>query len=154
MIRLPKKIKFSRFIKQVHLPVTYDLSENLKIIAMGHGCTNADDSRQFIKYSPRIKYVELKILSRQKCLRVYPFLQFINSVFCAISVGNEQKMIYMGDSGSPAVKASDQTLVGIVSFGPKGKLKAHYFLNFISYNITLFQIKWMRLRDSKVFIRT
>lgn len=92
---------------------------------MGHGCTNADDNRQFIKYSPRIKYVELKILSRQKCLRVYPFLQFNTSVFCAISDGNEQKMIYMGDSGSPAVKASDQTLVGIVSFGPKGKLKAH-----------------------------
>lgn len=121
---------------------------------MGHGLTNVDDSRQFINYSPRIKYVELKIISRQKCLRAYPFLQFINSVFCAISDENEPKMIYMGDSGSPAVKASDQTLVGIVSFGPKGKLKAHYFLNFISYNITWFQAIQMHRRDSKVFIRT
>lgn len=108
LIKLPKSVKFSTFVRPISLPITCNSNESKNAIIMGHGLTNEKSKR----LPEVLQYASLKTLSMAECKQIFPFLILRKSVLCAS--GEKGQSICTGDSGSPLV--SENILIGISSF--------------------------------------
>lgn len=79
-------------MQPVEMPCICDSTEDIEVIAMGHGETKID------KFSPQLKFATLRTVSLKKCRRTFPMLLFRKSVICASNDVRKQS-IYYGDSG-------------------------------------------------------
>lgn len=108
LIKLPKSVEFSAFVRPISLPITCNSNERKKAIVMGHGLTSETSRR----LPDVLQYASLKTLSMAECKQTFPFLILRKSVICAF--GESGQSVCTGDSGSPLV--SENILIGISSF--------------------------------------
>lgn len=109
LIHLPKKVKFLSEIRPVRMPRTCDSTENIEVIAMGHGSMKIGGS-----FASELQFANLKTLSIKECRKALPVILFRTSVICASNTARNQT-VFDGDSGGPLIR-SDGTLIGITSF--------------------------------------
>lgn len=111
LIKLYRKPVLSEFIQPIQFPSICNSSmDNVESIVMGHGVA----SKESDKLASILQYAELKIIPRWSCIKNYPFTLFRHSVICAVS--ELKQSACKGDSGSPLVRLSDNTLIGVTSF--------------------------------------
>lgn len=112
LIRLPSKVKFTKFIKPVNMPMTCEQypEQGMDVIAMGNGVT-ADNAT----ISHQVLFAELTTLPLNICRSEFPIILLRKSILCAYN-NIDLQSICRGDSGGPLVAELDDVLVGITSF--------------------------------------
>lgn len=130
LIRLPHKVKFSKYIQPVTLPKVCKSTEGIDTLVMGNGATSDSTS-----VSPELSFAFLQTLSVSECQNSFPGMSKRKSIICARNAVNDQS-ICKGDSGGPLVTRSDGILIGVSSFVHKGKNEMNeiHDLNYHSIN--------------------
>lgn len=117
LLRLPQKVKFSKYIQAVNLPKKCEKTDNVDAIAVGHGKTS-DAGRT----SMLLKYAELKTIPLEDCSDLFPIFQYFDSYICAQNDRDIYQSVCNGDSGGPLVTKADKKLIGVADFVVKSKL--------------------------------
>lgn len=112
LIKLFRKQRNSPYIKPIQLPTKCEVNENVTALIMGNGLTSSTQ----MSLSEVLKFAFLNTTKRSECLKPFEIPLYARSIICAI--GDEQQSICEGDSGSPLVRARDNVLIGVASFGP------------------------------------
>lgn len=110
LIRLPRKIQFSRTIQPVKLPSACDTFQNQWAVATGFGQTNTTEAGS----PPVLQWTYLYTISNAACSRHFSSIYNRRSVIC--TAGYQNKSICFGDSGGPLVHSTTNTLIGLASF--------------------------------------
>lgn len=121
LIRLPKKVEFSRHIHPVRMPTTCENTEIGDAIAVGY---KIDDS---LFHSSKLQSISMKTLPKNSCGKWFSLFKHRNSIICA-NIQDHQS-VWNGEKGSPLMK--DDTLVGVLSFESRGG--PNRFTNVCSY---------------------
>lgn len=114
LIKLTKPVSFTKTIQPIHFAPECQRNKNINVVAMGFGWTNMTSKKQ----SSTLQHATLRTIPCNEYLDTLGFFIFRTSILCAKSY--KKQSICNGDSGSPLIRKSDNTLVGIVSFGIKG----------------------------------
>lgn len=119
LIQLRYRIEFSAHIQPVRMPTACNAPQHGTAIVMGYGGSTS-----------WLQYAVLHIRQYDIYCNVYKGIEWDDSRICAFDHISHQSTCH-GDSGSPLVTLSDNTLVGILNFGPSGKtvLKSFHFRN-------------------------
>lgn len=112
MIRLPQKVKLSSSIQPVNLPKTCKKSENIDVVAVGHGYTSNESE----DISDQLNYVSLKTIPLSECKEAFPMIGDRKTFVCAKGSEVGKESICGGDSGGPLVTVVDKTLIASASF--------------------------------------
>lgn len=142
LIHLPQKVEILEDIQAVRMPNKCDSTENIEVIAIGHGGTENNST-----FSSQLNFAALKTLPAKECRKALPVILFRKSVICASNDMRKQS-IFDGDSGGPLVRASDGILIGISSF-----LQASKFILVrlgIKYNFLMRLIFVFSFHNSKI----
>lgn len=142
LIHLPQKVEILEDIQAVRMPNRCDSTENIEVIAIGHGGTENSST-----FSSQLNFAALKTLPAKECRKALPVILFRKSVICASNDMRKQS-IFDGDSGGPLVRASDGILIGISSF-----LQASKFILVrlgIKYNFLMRLIFVFSFHNSKI----
>lgn len=111
LVKLPEPVTFNELVQPIPFACSSSSDGGEVAIAIGNGMRSDND-----RLPPsHLQYVELQTISNLSCLKTFPFLVFRKSIVCV--QGEEQRSICDGDSGGPLMLSSDNTLLGIVSFG-------------------------------------
>lgn len=111
LIKLPYQIRFSANIQPARLPTTCDAPQDGTAVAMGYGGSVT-----------QLQYAVLHIRPYNIFCDIYKDIEWDDSRICAFDDIGHQSTCH-GDSGGPLVRRRDNTLVGILNFGPSGKTK-------------------------------
>lgn len=109
---MPYEIGFSAYIQPARMPTTCEAPQLGEAITMGFGRTNTE-----------LKFAVLRIFPQYFC-DMYRGFKWDSSVICAFNSKTKQST-QSGNSGGPLL--FDETLIGVLSFGPSGK---HFFKSF------------------------
>lgn len=127
---------FTTYVQPARLPSKCESVENLDVITMGNGATSDFNTN----ISEQMHFAVMKTLPMHTCRKTFPFLLFRKSVFCAQNEKKDQS-ICSGDSGSPIIRASDGTFIGVTVIGHAGDCESgepQGFTNLYSY------LKWIK----------
>lgn len=140
LVRLPQKIKFSKYIQPVPLPKVCKSTEGIDSLVMGNGATSNSNSL----LDPELSFAFLTTISPSECEKTFPGISFLKSIICAQNAVNGQS-ICKGDSGGPLITRSDGILIGVSSFVHKGKEEMNEMcgLNPINYLFLFFIHRWL-----------
>lgn len=114
-MKLPYEIKFSAKIQPARMPTACEAPQHGAAIAMGYG-----------GWTPQLQYAVMDIRPSDIYCNIYQSIKWDDSLICAFDFISQQSTCY-GDSGSPLITLSDNTLIGILNFGPVGKTIAFSF---------------------------
>jgi len=136
LLKLERPVNFTRTVQPVRLPTAVDQFVDVNVTASGFGLQNTSATT----LAPTLQYANLTTISNSECRSFYGFLTIRRSVICAIGRANQSTC--NGDSGGPLVRSSDNTLIGLTSFGspkgchlgyPQGFTRVTHYLNWISH---------------------
>lgn len=152
LIQITEDYEFSKYVQPISLPSDCNLNENVDTVVMGHGVTGGKSE----SLSPVLQSATLRTKTRWECVKSFPLLLFRKTVLCAESQQTTRKQsVCQGDSGSPMVRSSDNTLIGITSFGPLSGCDgyAQAFTDVIMYHGFISKITGIELPkcDKKLF---
>lgn len=110
LIRLNATVNYTDTIQPVRLPSAGDNFSNVDVTVVGFGLISDDNQRPDV-----LQWANMTTISNWQCMRHYPFWNVGRGVICA--EGRQSESPCSGDSGGPMVRASDNLLVGLTSFG-------------------------------------
>jgi len=111
LIKLSRPVRFSNTVRPVQLPRQLDSYIDVNVTASGFGLMNTTDT----SLAPVLQFATMTTITNRECRSVFGFLLIRRTVICAR--GPRAESTCNGDSGGPLVRTSDNTLVGITSFG-------------------------------------
>ncbi|XP_055327027.1 collagenase-like [Sitodiplosis mosellana] len=136
LIRLPRKVRFTEYIRPLPLPTVCKNPENVESYTVGYGATSDHSG-----VSPQLKFALLTTLPAHVCRQVYQNSYPGRTVICAYNNVHGQS-VCRGDSGGPLVSRTDGNLIGISCFVrkdgcelgiPQGFTNVYPYLGWISY---------------------
>lgn len=119
LIELPYEVEFSHHIQSADMPTTCETPKpGEAAVVMGYGGK-----------SKTLRFASLKTHSSHLFCDVFKFVTWDDSLICAFDI-NGNHSTSEGDSGSPLLMPSNNTLIGVLSFGASGKATNGFFYKY------------------------
>jgi len=111
LIRLESPVNFTATVQPIRLPRANDKFVGVNVTASGFGLQNTSAP----SLAPTLQFANLTTITNSLCSSVFGSLVLRDTIICA--VGSSSESTCNGDSGGPLVHTSENTLIGLTSFG-------------------------------------